>query len=439
MRTVLLISGIIGTIITVLCAYRFIYDVIGFFKVKKYPDAKVDHEYGILIAARNEANVIGQLIKSILACDYDQSKIRIFVVADNCTDNTAQIARDAGATVFERFNKQEIGKGYALNHLLAKIHEAEPEYLPEAWMIFDADNLLDKNYIKEMNKAFDAGEEIITSLRNGKNFNTNWVSAINCMAFMRECRFTQAPRSVLNISAKITGTGWLAKNTIINYEIGFPWHFLTEDCQFTNVHVLKDKRIAYQDSAVFYDEQPTNFKVVYKQRLRWQSGYYQNLRAYLGGLFAAQFHGNFRRRFEAYDHFVSMLPLDLFGTLIAIANIITQVVLGILMITGGATVWAGLWYIARAILLIFAGIYFGAFVYGVLVHIKDWKRMAANTKFKLVSMFTYPIFVIMIMPISIIALFRRAKWVEIPHKDERTIAVIDKDLAEMNEKNKKEK
>lgn len=104
MGVLLTITGLIGGLMAVMTLYQIIYVIIGFFAVKKWPEAKTNHKYGFLVVARNEAGVIGQLIESIKSCDYDQSKIRIFVIADNCSDNTAEIAKNAGATVFERFN-----------------------------------------------------------------------------------------------------------------------------------------------------------------------------------------------------------------------------------------------------------------------------------------------------------------------------------------------
>jgi len=434
MTLLLTITGIIGGIMTVMTLYQIVYVIIGFFTTKKYPDAKVDHEYAVMIAARNESKVIGQLIQSIRNCEYDQSKIRIFVIADNCTDNTAEIARQSGATVFERFNKELIGKGYALDYLLKQIHETEPDYLPEGWFVFDADNLLHKDYIKEMNKAFDAGAEVVTSLRNGKNFNTNWYSAVGCMAFMRECRFFHTPRSVLGVSTNITGTGWLCKNTIINYKTGFPWHLLTEDAEFTHDTILKGHKIAHQDSAIFYDEQPTDLKTIYKQRLRWQSGTYQNMKKFTGKLFCKMFTTG---KFVYYDYFVTLLPFAAIGFMLVAINFLYPIINGIVMICGGAAVWATLWYILKTLLILFATTYLGIFIYGVLVTFKDWKRMAASTKSKLVATFMYPIFMILIMPIPFIAIFKKAKWVHIPHTDSRDINDLNK-LLVSDERSKNE-
>ena len=159
METWEIINLIVGIVFSLLMAYQFLYIIIGLFKKKKFKETKTQSTYGVLIAGRNEELVIGQLLDSIKKQNYDIEKIKIFVVADNCDigDKTAIIAREKGAVVYERHNKDEIGKGFALDFLLKNIAKDFPDYDPDGWFVFDADNILDKNYIYEMNKAFNQG------------------------------------------------------------------------------------------------------------------------------------------------------------------------------------------------------------------------------------------------------------------------------------------
>lgn len=110
-----------------------------------------NHKYAVLIAARNEEEVIGNLISSIKNQDYPSELVDIFVVADNCTDSTASVASAHGATVFERFDNNHVGKGYAINYLLKQIkNNTDDDH--DAYIVFDADNVLQGDYIKEINK-----------------------------------------------------------------------------------------------------------------------------------------------------------------------------------------------------------------------------------------------------------------------------------------------
>ena len=150
--------------------HQIIYLIIGTLKhgkVTKSAEDTKQHKIGIVIAARNESKVIPNLIKSIQAQDYPKDLLKVFVIADNCTDDTAQICRDMGCVVVERQDDQHVGKGFALHYFFTKLH-TEEEYadlVPEAYIVIDADNVLKPNYVTEMNKTFDCGHQMITSYR----------------------------------------------------------------------------------------------------------------------------------------------------------------------------------------------------------------------------------------------------------------------------------
>ena len=172
-----------------LYSYQIFYAIIGVLKKSKNFKTDVKNRYAVIISARNERVVIGQLLQSIKNQNYPSQLIDIFVVADNCSDDTAQIAREAGAIVYERNNKKLVGKGYALDYIFKIIMRDYKEKEYKGYFIFDADNILDNNYILEMNKVFNNGYKAITSYRNSKNFNSNWISAGYALWFLRESKY----------------------------------------------------------------------------------------------------------------------------------------------------------------------------------------------------------------------------------------------------------
>ncbi|MDD6272834.1 MAG: glycosyltransferase family 2 protein [bacterium] len=267
------ISNIIATILAILVFHKSFYFVIGMFFTRKFKPAKKKHKYGILIAARNEKYVIGNLIDSIKKQDYPSDLYTIFVVADNCTDNTAEIARKKGAIVYERFDDIHKTKGYALEFLVNNIKKDYGIETFEGYFVFDADNLLKSNYISKMNDAFDEGCKIITSYRNTKNFDENWVASTYALHWIRSIRVNHRARSILRLATNIQGTGFLFTNEVIKNG----WHYtsLTEDRALTADAVAQGYQITYQDEAEFYDEQPTNIKIALRQRLRWSKGHLQ--------------------------------------------------------------------------------------------------------------------------------------------------------------------
>ena len=272
-KTGLTINNILATILAIMVFHKGFYVVIGMFFTRKFKEAKKLHKYGILIAARNEKYVIGNLIDSIKKQDYPSDLYTIFVVADNCTDNTAQIAREKGAIVYERFDNDHRTKGYALEFLVDNIKKDYRIESFEGYFIFDADNLLKSDYLKKMNNAFDEGCKIITSYRNTKNFDENWVASTYALHWLRSIRTNHRARSILRLATNIQGTGFLFSNEIIKDG----WHYtsLTEDRALTADAVAQGYQITYQDEAEFYDEQPTNLKIALRQRLRWSKGHLQ--------------------------------------------------------------------------------------------------------------------------------------------------------------------
>ena len=247
------------------------YTIIGFFFTRKFKPAKNFHKYAILIPARNESSVIGNLIDSIHYQDYPKELLTIFVVADNCTDNTAEIARSYGAICYERHNDKERTKGFALRYLFQKIEEDYGIDSFEGYFIFDSDNLLNKDYITRMNESFDSGLKIITSYRNTKNFDENWIASTYALHWLRSIRLNHRARSVLRLATNIQGTGFLFANELVRD--GWRYTSLTEDRAFTADAVAHGYQISYNDAAMFYDEQPTSIRVALRQRIRWSKGH----------------------------------------------------------------------------------------------------------------------------------------------------------------------
>lgn len=415
----------IGIIFTIMYAYQMFYLVVGFLdkqRAHRPYRAKKNHKLAVLIAARNESKVIGELCKSIQQQDYPQDKLHIFVVADNCTDNTADICRSMGCTVFERFNKQLIGKGYALNFAFERIF-ADPANDYEAFIILDADNLLTKNYIAEMNKVFDQGYRACTSYRNSKNYAQNWISSGYGLWFLREAEYLNRPRAMLHTSCAISGTGFLVATDLIKERNGWHYHLLTEDIEFTVATVITGEKIGYAPDAMLYDEQPVTFAQSWKQRMRWAKGFYQVLGKH-GGDLIKRICTLRKGFFGAYDMLMNITP----ALLLMICGIIFNIsmLLYILFFTSAATQAMLLDDCARSI-GISVGYYYCMLLFvGALTTLTEWKKIPASTWMKLRTVFTFPFFMFTYIPIAVVALFKKVEWTPIEHNVVKSIDDMEK-------------
>ncbi len=403
MKVIVYLNFIISVVFTLCYFYQAIYVFVGLFRKNRVFAEQKKHRYAVMICARNEGDVIGNLIESLNHQNYPKELFDIFVVADNCTDHTRQAAESLGATVYERFDTEKVGKGYALNWLLARIAEDRGDVY-EGFFVFDADNVVEPDFILEMNKLFSNGYRVITSYRNSKNYGKNWISAGYALWFLREARFLNHARMALSTSCAISGTGFLVSREVFQKNGGWIHHLLTEDIEFTTDSIIAGETIGYCGRAVLYDEQPESFYQSYIQRLRWSKGFYQVFKKYGARLFS----GIFRGRFACYDMLMTLMPAMLLTLISTVLNVIA---IPVGLMTQAAETVELLMALAKT-LLTFYGMFFAlggitAICERKQIHCAGWKKVA--------SVFTFPLFMLTYIPISVIALFKKVEWQPIKH------------------------
>ena len=303
------------------------------------------------------------------------------------------------------FNQEEKGKGYALNYLLGRIKQQYgPEYY-EGFFIFDADNVLEKDYITQMNTVFDNGYALVTSYRNSKNYSDNWITSGYGLWFLREARYLNNARMILGSSCLVSGTGFLVHKDIINRNNGWNCFLLTEDIQFSTENIIRGDKIGYCADAMFYDEQPVRFIDSWNQRLRWSKGFYQVFFRYGKELMKKVFT---EFKFSCYDMFMTLLP----GLLVTAAILMACVSALIVGDGSGKVVMDVLMSLAAYSVV---ASYISFFVMGLLTTLSEWKRIYCSPQKKIMYLFTFPLFMFTYLPISIVAVFKKINWKPIPH------------------------
>lgn len=263
---VLIVMQIIIICFTV---YYFVLAIMGMHRKPEKKFHRPANRFAVVVAAHNEEQVIEHLVENLNSLDYPRHLFDIFVVADNCTDNTAVIARKAGANVYERFNNTERGKGYALEFMFARLFKLKEKY--DAVVIFDADNLVKTNFLSEMNNKLCQGEKIIQGYIDSKNPYDTWVTNTFSIAFWLMNRLIQLSRYNLGISNTLAGTGMCISTDVLQ-RLGWGVHSLTEDLEFTMKGLAFGIRTSWAHDAVVYDEKPLTFMQSCRQRKRWAQG-----------------------------------------------------------------------------------------------------------------------------------------------------------------------
>lgn len=394
-------------------AYQMVYLAVGLLgRGRKGREDAPPHRYAVMIAARNEQNVIEGLIVSLKKQRYPEELVDIFVIADNCTDDTATVARAAGAFVYERFNKTQVGKGYAMDFLIQRIFQNHGRDTYDGFFVFDADNIVDQDFVTEMNKMFDGSDyAAITCYRNSKNFCDNWITAGYSLWFVREGRFLNQPRAQLGINCAVSGTGFLISGDVLREKNGWPYHLLTEDIEFSVSCAVERRKIGYCGTAVVYDEQPTRFKQSWDQRMRWSKGFYQVDAKYMGSLLRGTLRGG-RRGFSCYDMLMTVAPCNL----ITVAAILVGLVVGVTCFTQPIYVmYRVLRLLMHITVMTVMGLWCSLFCFGAISMLCEWKKIDGPVHKKLLSVFTFPFFMLTYVPISIVALMQKVEWKPIQH------------------------
>ncbi|MCI8616651.1 MAG: glycosyltransferase family 2 protein [Clostridia bacterium] len=404
-------------LITIFWIYQVGISLCSLVKLKDKPlKVKKEHRFMAIIPAHNEEEVVGNLIESLKNQNYSKELYDIYVIADNCTDNTAKIARESGAIVYERYNEVERTKGYALDWFLQqKIREDAPY---DAICIFDADNIVDKNFIKSMNKKLCQGEEVVQGYRDIKNPTDNWITSGYALFYWTMHRFYHLARYNLGLSPLLNGTGFMVSFDIIKENNGWKTVTLTEDIEFSLQRILKGKRLGWSTEAIVYDEQPTGFKQSWSQRSRWTVGHMQCMKEYTVKLFNAAKENKTMMNIDGFLYIIGSVPMFIITLVLLLINFILYATDGMTQIELFINI---LKFVIPTFML--------PSITAAFVMFLDGKPIKPMIK----GFFTYPLFMGTWLLINFKCLFKReTSWEKITHN--RSIKINDVEQKELIEK-----
>ncbi len=307
-------------ILTIFWAYQFIVSICSLIKFKEKPIIEEkENRFMAIIPAHNEEAVVANLVESLKNQNYPKELYDIYVIADNCTDKTAQVAKEAGAIVYERFDENKKTKGYALQWFLAQKIEEDAPY--DAFCVFDADNIADKNFLKAMNKKLCQGENVVQGYRDIKNPTDNWITAGYAIFYWTMNRFYHLARYNLGLSPLLNGTGFMVRFDVIK-PTGWDTKTLTEDIEFSLKNIIEGRKLGWATDAIVYDEQPTGFKQSWSQRSRWTVGHIQCMKEYTGMLALAVKEKKTLMNFDGLLYILGSIPMFVLTLILILMNFI---------------------------------------------------------------------------------------------------------------------
>lgn len=399
MEYLYIIQQVLIWIITIFWVYQIAISLCSLVKLKEKPIVnEKKNKFMAIIPAHNEEAVVGNLIESLKKQDYPKELFDIYVIADNCTDNTAKIAKDAGAIVYERFDEEHKTKGFALNWFLQQKIQEDADY--DAFCVFDADNIVDVNFIKNMNIKLCQGEDVVQGYRDIKNPTDSWVSAGYALFYWTMNRFYHLARYNIGLSPLINGTGFMVRFDVIKPD-GWNTNTLTEDIEFSLKRIIKGRKLGWAREAIVYDEQPVGFKQSWSQRSRWTIGHIQCLKEYTKPLAVAVKDKKTVMNFDGLLYILGSIPMFILTLVLLGMNFIIYAGSGMTSVDLAINI---LRYLIPTLLLPIGT--------AVIIMLLDKKPIKPMLK----GLACYPLFLGSWLLINFVCLFKReTKWEKIEH------------------------
>ncbi|MFM1583083.1 glycosyltransferase family 2 protein, partial [Helcococcus ovis] len=365
------------------------------------PDTDNYNKFAILVAARNEAKVISNLIDSLKSLNYPKDKYEIIIAPNNCTDNTREVAINKQVRVFD-IKSPIKNKGDVLHQMFDYLIDNEDH---DAYVIFDADNIVDKNFLLEMNKQIEYGFSASQGFRDSKNPYESFTSGSYTLYHYMISTFYNKPRTALKLNNMIIGCGFMVTKKVIKSLGGWNTKTITEDLEFTVLTTLQGEKIGYTEKAIFYDEQPNSFIDSWHQRIRWQLGLKQGFLANSREVLKSLFRGK------------GINFLDTYAMLIAnyISNIsLLSMIFGTILISMKTTSIVGFSILGYNII----GMVFGPSLFAILILALNGKKIIPMWK----GILFFGVFLASWIPINAYVLFKdNVEWKEIKHDSKNNI------------------
>ncbi len=296
----------------------------------------------IVIPAHNEQENIVRTIQSLQACEPPAATVSIVVIADNCTDQTATVAQNAGAQVLIRHNEQQRGKGYALDYAFSQLLAQGIETV----LIIDADTVVERHFLRACEAKFAQGADALQCRYTVRNAEDSLRTQLLNVALLAFNVLRPRGREWWGVSVGISGNGFgLTRNTL--NLVPYTANSVVEDLEYHLALVRAGLKVQFVDNTTVQADMPISGKGVTTQRTRWEGGRFRMMREHIPKLTLEVLRGNFRLLEPLLE--LCLLPLALHVALLilliflpfGLTQVYAVIALFIIFIHVMAALWVG--------------------------------------------------------------------------------------------------
>lgn len=423
-RVLSIVNYIVLLLIGIPLLIQILYVLFSFVKKKTWKESDVKAKIAYLIPAHNEEDVIYNSVKSILDNQkYPREKFDVFVVAHNCTDNTAQEAKRAGAIVLTLDDPDESHRmalyplRYGMDHIMSI--ENDPY---EIIIRVDADNHLNDVYSAKMNDAYQAGVDLARPYEGAINGTQNFFTKACAMFYVFESRYGSRVRERLNLAAHVNGSGAMMSVRMLKATGGYDCETISEDAEYYFNRLLQGIKGRYVEDAIISEDMPSSLKVTYNRNRRIGSGTSKLLKTKLFKLLGHFFTTGSLSCLEVFMTYSLLIYTVLLATWIPLFYIYNFTFLGFAAYGGlelslypvefyHTLLWNTI--IIGASILLGLFVFFG-YIQAFILAMVEYKKLGAKKRSELASaVLLFPFFLIVYSITICIGTMSKPKWVKV--------------------------
>ena len=417
------LSSITSAFLLIMMGYQLFIGLFGFRRQDKdYQDHDPESRFLVLVPAHNEEKVISDIIKNLQQMDYPKELYDFYIIADNCTDHTADVARSLGANVIEtrkEYPDAPTGKPIALRKALESLGDYQNRY--DLMMIFDADNLMDLNMFREVNSQYlDKDKPDFIQCYLGCKNKKGIVAWFYYSGYTLTNRFFDLAKHRLGLNCVIGGTGFAMSTSYLYERGGWTTRSLTEDFEMQVDATIEGRRILWNHHTRVYDEKPTSMKASIKQKIRWGQGHWFVALTNTKRLFKDFFTGE-----VGFGEFLSLLTYMYSISTYVVVLLQMLISLGMMLVSEGTPMFT-----FTASSLIYGAAMF-TYSFLLLFYLADW--MDNRIRFKVSSL---PIMMAGFVANMIVGIFNQLvglmRWRDQQHWVKTAHAIEAENIAERN-------